>query len=69
MSIQNDIAAELNKAQQNLGLEPAGYTIDWMHEHLSECGAKSDLLSIVGGYVDTMPDEWGVGQSASMESR
>ena len=57
------IAIELRKAVRLLKADPdevlpIGVNRVVLYLIFEQLGAKSDLLSIIGSYGDTMPDEW-----------
>jgi hypothetical protein len=57
------IAIELRKAVRLLKADPdevlpIGINRAILYQVFEQLGAKSDLLSIIESYGDTMPDEW-----------
>ena len=57
------IAIELRKAVRLLKADPdevlpIGVNRAVLYQVFEQLGAKSDLLSIIESYGDTMPDEW-----------
>jgi hypothetical protein len=51
------IAGEIGVTLKKLGAEPDAGSAD-IYETMRAHGAKSDLLMIVGSYMDTRDDEW-----------